>query len=264
MQEQNPFQSPAAAPASGDRRYRFDHFELGAAFSDGWQAATENAGSIIGLTLLYFLLMIPGLLSLGLLIPFFAFGYTKALFRLYDGEEAGSIIPSFSLFGVAFLGLVVVGAITSLPNIAANMFQLVITAFVNNGSEDAVATAALFTIPITLIGMFLGWLLAVRLVFASYTVIDQEVGPMEAIRSSWEDTKGQFFPAFLLVIAAGFLGSAGALLFLVGLIFTIPASYLVIIAAYRQLHPRDDPGGYALEPNAPEPELGAGFDPYQH
>ena len=72
------------------------------------------------------------------------------------------------------------------------------------------------------IGMFLlivpGIIFACKLVFVKYLVLDRNMGPVEAVKESWNMTKGYAVDIFLLGLIAIPLAIAGLICFVVGLI----------------------------------------------
>jgi uncharacterized membrane protein len=91
---------------------------------------------------------------------------------------------------------------------------------------------------IVIIGLVLlivpGLIAAVALFFTSYFIIEGK-GPIEAIKASWEMTKGNRWKVALLLLAVAGLNLAGFLAFVVGLVVTVPISMLALVHAYRTL-----------------------------
>lgn len=74
-----------------------------------------------------------------------------------------------------------------------------------------------------------------RLSLTPFFLVDQKLGPFQAIDRSWDATKGQGWRVCLLLLVGALIGMAGFLAFVVGLLFTIPLSYLVYAVAYQRL-----------------------------
>jgi uncharacterized membrane protein len=91
--------------------------------------------------------------------------------------------------------------------------------------------------------IFVGFLLLVvpgviaslGLCFVLYVVIDREAGPINALKESWRLTKGSKWQLFLLVLALIGLNLLGLLLLLVGILVTVPITWLAVTHAYRTL-----------------------------
>lgn len=94
-------------------------------------------------------------------------------------------------------------------------------------SAIGIAGILLFIVP--------GIIAAVLLVFAPYMVIDRDMGPIDAIKTSFEKAKEHFWGVLLLLLAIILLNILGALLLGVGLVLTMPVSFLAVIHAYRMV-----------------------------
>lgn len=71
-----------------------------------------------------------------------------------------------------------------------------------------------------------GIFLAVRFSFALSYAIDRGLGPIEALKASWNDTKGNFWHLFLGFILLGLTFVAGYLLCCIGVLYTMPLVYI--------------------------------------
>ncbi len=80
-----------------------------------------------------------------------------------------------------------------------------------------------------------GIVLAVRYVFYGYFVLERAARPGTALAQSAAATQGARWDLFILGLALLLLNVLGALLLLVGLLVTIPVSYLALARAYRTL-----------------------------
>jgi len=91
--------------------------------------------------------------------------------------------------------------------------------------------------------VFVGFLLliipgiffALRLQYTCYLVIDKNLGPIEAIKTSWKITRGNAWNLFFFGILLGLINILGALCLLVGLFITVPLSMLATAFVYRKL-----------------------------
>ena len=80
-----------------------------------------------------------------------------------------------------------------------------------------------------------GIVLAVRMQFYVYFIVEEEVGPIDAIKKSWNLTKGSFWNIFFFGLLAGGVQILGALALLVGLIFTTPTMWVAWAVVYEKL-----------------------------
>jgi hypothetical protein len=77
------------------------------------------------------------------------------------------------------------------------------------------------------------WMLATQ--FYQYEVLTQGIGPFAAIKKSLAITNGAKMRLFLFAIAAGLVNLVGALLFVVGLLVTLPATSIAMAYVYIKL-----------------------------
>ena len=101
-----------------------------------------------------------------------------------------------------------------------------------------------------------GYYVMVRYYFALLVVIDKEVGPMEALRRASELSDGVRWLLLAFILVAGFLGAAGEIVFLVGMLVTMPIAMLAMAHVYRQLDEQTTPGLTPQQrdvPSAPAP-----------
>ncbi len=68
--------------------------------------------------------------------------------------------------------------------------------------------------------------------FGPYLIIDRDFGPVEAIQESWDLTTGHFWGLFGVVLLLAAINLGGALLFGVGVLFTVPLTSLVRSTGY--------------------------------
>jgi uncharacterized membrane protein len=87
-----------------------------------------------------------------------------------------------------------------------------------------------------------GIIASIALCFAAYIVIEQGSGPVEALKESAALTKGHRWNLFLFGILAGLLNVAGAILFGIGLVVTIPVTALAATYIYTKFRDASVPG----------------------
>ena len=66
-----------------------------------------------------------------------------------------------------------------------------------------------------------GIIVACRLVFVPFLVMDKNMNPMKAVEKSWEMSKGHGWEIFFMAILSGFIFIGGVLVFIVGAIVSI-------------------------------------------
>ncbi len=80
-----------------------------------------------------------------------------------------------------------------------------------------------------------GIIFAVRLQFTTYLIVDKNLGPVEAIKKSWDLTRGSVWNLFLLDIMLGLINVLGALALGIGLLWTIPTTSIAATHVYKKL-----------------------------
>lgn len=78
----------------------------------------------------------------------------------------------------------------------------------------------------------------IRFQFATYFVVDKAHGPMESLKESFKATQGETLNLICLGIVLGLLNLLGAIVFMVGLLVTVPITILALVATYKKLSVR--------------------------
>jgi len=76
--------------------------------------------------------------------------------------------------------------------------------------------------------------LSLKTNFFSYFILDKDMGPVEALSESLTRTTGLEFELFIIYAILALINLVGALLFGLGLLFTIPYSWLVVSVIYTR------------------------------
>ncbi len=92
---------------------------------------------------------------------------------------------------------------------------------------------------ITLIGFILliipGIIFSIRLQYVPYLIVDKNLPTVEAIKKSWEMTKGNTWNLFFFGILLFLVNVLGVIFLLVGLFVTVPLTMLATTFVYRKL-----------------------------
>lgn len=231
-------------------------FSVGEAFGWAWNKFTKNAVPLIVATLVFgvVLIALQGLISViqMLVSP----GDTS-----YVADDSGF---SFSYAGTGFAGILVsiVGWFLSLLVSAAiqsaflngvfdiaNGQEVTIGSFFRPRNIGNVVIAGLIVGVITTIGFFLcivpGVIASIMLMFTTIAVLDRNLAPIDAIKSSFETAKNNIGPVLLTWLVSAAVVAVGALLCGVGLLVGIPVAVLLLVYTYRKLN------GGAVAPVAP-------------
>ncbi len=83
-----------------------------------------------------------------------------------------------------------------------------------------------------------GIILALGFGFAFYIVVERGAGPIKSLEESWRITRGYKWQLLGLTLAIIGINLLGAIAFLVGLLVSVPVSWLAITHAYRTLQAR--------------------------
>lgn len=92
---------------------------------------------------------------------------------------------------------------------------------------------------LVLIGLVLliipGIIAIVRLQFGYYFLIEKDMGPVDALKASWDATRGHGMDLFLFVLMFAIINFIGAIFFGIGLIVTIPITMIATVFIYKKL-----------------------------
>ena len=198
-------------------------FSIQEALSAAWAAFKSRFGFFVGLVLLFWALTaIPQLgiqkiennwlaVPLAVIILLFEYflsaGMTRIFLTVADGGHAkiGDLFSGGPVFVPYVLGSILFSLIA-----VAGFFLLVIPGFI-----------------VTIMFMFFG-----------FFIIDKGMGPVEALKASAALTKGVRWQLFGFALVLVLLNMAGALLLFVGLLVTLPVSWLALATVYRKLLPQ--------------------------
>lgn len=196
-------------------------FSIKEALSFGWGITKSNFWFFVGLLLIiwsislvysliesqireqYTLSFIVNL-ALFILNIIIAMGVIKITLKFHDGQK-GKIADLFSCFHLFFkylLGSVVYGLI-----VLAGLILLIVPGII--------------------------W--AIKFQFFGYFIVDKKLDPIESLKQSAKITKDAKWTLFLFGLLLGLINFLGALLFLVGLFATVPATMMARVFVYRKL-----------------------------
>ena len=176
----------------------------------GFEMFKTNAGSLI---VAVFLAVLLSACTLGILAGPMLAGLAIMTIQIFDGEsvEIGDVFKGFQFFLPSFLFLLVWGFIfTSI-------------------------TSILVTLPLfgTFLGSISGFFMGTFLMFAIPLIVDKEKDFWSAAMESIDCVKKVYWPLFGIYSIACLIGSAGIMLFGIGIILTLPITYCINIVAYR-------------------------------
>ncbi|MBT7807871.1 hypothetical protein HN766_20375 [Candidatus Poribacteria bacterium] len=104
------------------------------------------------------------------------------------------------------------------------------------------AAATLVATVVIMVGLLLlvvpGVILAVRLAFYGYFLVDQDAGPIESLRRSWHATRGITLKVLAFLFMLWIINVAGLLALGVGLFVTVPIAIVATAYVYAAISPR--------------------------
>ena len=223
-------------------------YSVGEAFSWAWNKFTKNAGPLIIATLVYGLILVVLQVIVNLLQAAVSPGvsdYTSS----GNGFSYSWSTTSMGLGGILisivgwFVSLIVGAAIQSgyISGVLdiANGQQVSVGSFFRPRNIGQVIIAGLIVGVITTIGFFLciipGVIASIMLVFTVVALLDRNLSPVDAVKTSFDLSKANFgnvFVTWLAMVATAFVG---ALLCGVGLIVAVPVAALILVYAWRRL-----------------------------
>ncbi len=151
--------------------------------------------------------------------------------RLFGGGRYMiSLILATLLLYLVIIGLSLVSAIPA----------VIVLAVVGKNPQagSIVAVVALFAFYAVLM-----IILSLRLSFYSYLIVDRNLGAFDSLRGSYQITRGHAWQILGLFLLAFLINVAGLIACLVGLVFTMPYTMLLLVVAYLSLSgsPAADP-----------------------
>ncbi len=242
-------QAPGGYPPPGPPGYGgAQPYSVGEAFSWAWNKFTKNAAPLIIATLVYGLIIVVLQVIVNLLQAAVSPGVSD-----YSSSGSGFSYSwsttSMGLGGilisiVGWFVLLIVGAAIQSGYISgvldiANGQQVSVGSFFRPRNIGQVIIAGLIVGVITTIGFFLciipGVIASIMLVFTIVALLDRNLSPVDAVKTSFELSKANFgnvFVTWLAMVATAFVG---ALLCGVGLLVAVPVAALILVYAWRRL-----------------------------
>ncbi len=80
-----------------------------------------------------------------------------------------------------------------------------------------------------------GILIMVKLAFSMYYVVDKMMSPIDAIKASWDKTKGMFVKLLIFFIIVGVINIVAAMLLALPLLVTVPVTMVAMARLYRKI-----------------------------
>ena len=217
------------------------HHKLNAikAIKKGWQLTMENPVKYFFVSLGIWALMIS--ISIIAFIGYFlnmaVVLYTiKLLLSIYEKDSRKNSID-FNKY-LMFLGTnLLVGLIVMIPIfIVVSIWGLI--AFIGQAKGIDTSISVTEAIPILIgvsICLFISLYFITRLFFAKYIVADKDINPIQAIKRSWQMTKGNIVEIIYLILMGGGVLILGFVAIFFGAFLAFPVIYFAYVDAYKQM-----------------------------
>lgn len=160
--------------------------------------------------LLFFPVILFGLAYAFLFLPVIKYGENFLFLKAMRDEEA-NLITLFDGFKNQYLNIILANLIVT---------ALVIIGFV------------MLIIP--------GIIIACRLAFVSFLVMDKNLEPMKAVEKSWQMTKGHGWTIFFMAIISFFLVIGGIIVFIFGVLISIMWIHSAFASLYQAVLNEED------------------------
>lgn len=221
-------------------------FSVGEAFSWAWNKFSKNAVPLIVATLIFGVAVLVLQSIINLVSMALSSDSTS-----YTTNDSGFAF-SYNVSGAAGLVVMVIGWILSLLLSAtiqsayiggildiANGQQVTVGSFLRPRNVGNVIVAAVIVGIITTIGFFLcvipGIAATIMLMFTVVALLDRNLAPVDAIKTSFALSKDNFSNVFVVWLMIAAVLIVGALLCGVGLLVAAPVASLITVYTYRTL-----------------------------
>lgn len=200
-------------------------FSLDEAIGASWQIFKKSPLKIIGFLLL---------LALAAIVNGFIFPY---MLSGLNGDFGSALIVQVESW--IFGALLQVVSLTYVLNLLGDKKTPLITRATDVMLILKVIAGTILTAIIFILGFILliipGIIFVIRLQFVPYFIVDKGAGPVEAVKKSWAATRGSFFSLLGLSLVLLLINLFGLILLAVGLLVTVPLTYIVIGWVYKKL-----------------------------
>ncbi len=228
---QTPYEPPKSrlANAFSRRNNQPGEFDIAECLADAWSLtwasfptwlAVGTIGSI--LLLISTILFVP----LFIVVPVLAWGGALYYLNVIDDRERfGDLFAGFSTYASAllaiggwYLGTLLIGFIGQGLQMIGSL----------TGSDWMTGLGVIAN---------LVWTVAIvsRLYFGPFFIVDQGMGPIEALQASWDATQAQKLRTAGLFVISSLVGLSGVVALFVGVVVTVNMFFLMWASGYRQM-----------------------------
>ncbi len=223
-------------------------YSVGDGFTWSWNKFSKNAAALIVPTLAYAVLVHV----IALVIFFVARAVSPKTVTSYESSDYGVSYSTSSSFGAASIFVVIVGFIVLLFVMAA-IQSAYIGGLLDIANGQPVTIGSFFrprnignvTIATVLVGVVVGIgyalcfipgiIAAFLLMFTVVALLDRNLSPVDAMKTSYETTKNNVGNAILAWLVQAAIVLVGELVCFVGLLVALPVAALFLVYTWRRL-----------------------------
>jgi len=252
----NPYAAPQAAPlpppgGAGPGGAGPQPWDVGDVLNASFEGFKNNAGVLIGSFLVFLLLQVP----LG------GFPYVLTYTHTLDkGLLSGVVSLACSFGNIMVQSFLRVGLARICLTVARGQQPSIADLFGGANHFVSMFVVVFVTAVITVLGCCIFGLIPIYmgLCFAEYFVVDQDMGPLDALGAAWRCAEGQRGQVLVYAIVAFLVYSAGIALCGVGVLATAPIAMLGFAIIYLRLTGRGAAPSGPLQGGPAGPGFGSG------
>jgi hypothetical protein len=262
----NPYSAPQAgtpSPVGPDGAWapgQPQPWTAGEVLSLAWDRVKAHWGVLVGAQFILLIIgSVPGVITNVIMITAHVTQWSPEHFGLLGGNYLVSlVVQSFFLPGM--LRMVLDAARGRAPELG--------TLFSGGDRFLPIVAASLLVYVLTLLGCAIlivpGVFLMIGLLFVPLFVTDAKLGPVAAIKASWQATSGHRVEVFLLVLASFGLIFLGLIMCCFGILLTLPIYWTALAIAYTRITGTAGPApqGPPAYPPLPGGFQAPGYPPY--
>lgn len=191
-------------------------FSIGSLLKEGWELFKVNSGFLVVYQIILFALS-------------FVFGGLEAGWKMAPFHILGFVIIMLGKMGLyQSILIMTTGNKPGFDQFYSNWPQF-LSWFIAN-----LIFGIVFVIGLILL-IFPGCYVLARYGLFPFFILDQKLGPLEALSEAGKATEGVRWQIFLLFLACMILNILGLIFFFVGLLITVPVTLFALATVYRQL-----------------------------
>ena len=227
------------------------NFDIGRYVSEGIEIIKKDIGLYIGYTVVYFLIVIItaiipllGIIALFLIAAPLAAGFILGVHKSSRNEilEFGDFFKGFDYFAQLLVlqliqGLIILVIMIPLLVIFGSSFYMIAS---GNIPDFSIGIVGILIVILVYAAMFF---IYISYIFAPHFIIFGNMPAWEAMETSRKIAAKKFFPILGLVLILSIINLIGCLPCYLGLLFTLPATYAIIYAAFKDIVNLDNPEG---------------------